>query len=106
MTKVKVYSGNCGYSTTITAERGEDKDVKITITSECEMVSRMQDDLPTLNMMDAFVGFSNNRVYKSAAKRLKHVACPVPCGILKALEVESGICVPERVTVSFETERD
>jgi len=29
------------------------------------------------------------------------VACPVPSGILKALEVEAGLAVPKNVTLQF-----
>ncbi len=101
MTKLKVQSGICGFSTVITAEKGGDKKVTIALESECEMVRKMNEDLPALDMMAAFAGHLNNPVYKSASRCLKHVACLVPCGILKALEVELGLCLPKDAGILF-----
>ena len=101
MTKVMVNSGICGFSTTITAERGPDKKVRITVESDCEMVQRKEKELPELDMRTAFTNHLNNPVYKCAAQHLKHVACPVPSGILKALEVELGLCLPKDAAIMF-----
>jgi len=102
MAKVVIRSGACGFVTTVTAEPGPDKSVKITIESDCEHVRKMQDDVRTLGRMDALKGFADSPVYRSAAKRLKHTACPVPSGILKALEVAAGLNLPREATIVFE----
>lgn len=101
MTKVIVFSGICGFSTEITAERADRKKINIKIKSECEMVRAMSHDITTLDMMEAFVGFMDNTVYKAASRHLRHVACPVPSGILKTLEVEAGLCLPKDVSIRF-----
>ena len=51
--------------------------------------------------MDAFKRVLDNPVYTKGATCLKHVACPVPSGILKALEVEAGLAVPKDVSIIF-----
>ena len=102
MAKVVIRSGACGFTTTVTAEKGPDKTVRITILSDCEQVRKMQEDIGTLERMDAFKGFAENPVYRSAAKRLKHVACPVPSGVLKALEVAAGLNLPKDAVICFE----
>ncbi len=101
MTRVIVQSGICGFSVTVTAEMGMDKKVRISLETECEMVMKMNEDLTALDLRAAFTGHLNNPVYKSAAQRLKHVACPVPSGILKALEVELGLCLPKDAGILF-----
>ncbi len=101
MTKLIVQSGICGFSTTVTAEKGKDKKVRITLVTECEMVQKMNEDLTALDLRAAFTNHLSNPVYKSAARRLKHVACPVPSGILKALEVELGLCLPKDAGILF-----
>lgn len=101
MTKSVVTSGVCGFSVTITAETGNDKKIRISLETECEMVQKMLKDISSLDMMAAFTGFLNNPVYRSAAMHLKHVACPVPSGILKTLEVEAGLCLPRDVSIVF-----
>jgi hypothetical protein len=47
-------------------------------------------------------GFLSNPVYRAAAKHLKHTACPVPSGTIKAMEVEAGFCLPEDASIVFE----
>ncbi len=101
MTKVLIHSGVCGFSTTVTAERDKDKKILISLETECEMVKNMADEIAALDMMAVFTRFLDNPVYRSASKHLKHVTCPVPSGILKAMEVEAGFAVPKDVSVTF-----
>ncbi len=106
MTKVVIHPGACGFSVTVTAEKGEDKKVRLLIETECEMVKRMAEELPALDMMSVFTRLLDNPVYRSAARHLKHVTCPVPGGILKAMEAECGFAVPKDVSIAFvESER-
>ncbi|MDP2278961.1 MAG: hypothetical protein Q8K51_12120 [Nitrospirota bacterium] len=101
MTKAVVNSGICGFSVTVIAGKREGKEIHISLDTECEMVKKMAEDISSLDMMAAFTGFANNPVYKSAARHLKHAACPVPSAILKAVEVEAGLCIPKGVKMSF-----
>ena len=101
MTRVIVNSGICGFSVNIIAEKGEGKDIRLSVDTECGMVKKMAEDISTLGMMAVFKGFLNNPVYKAAERHLKHAACPVPSGILKALEAEAGLCLPKDVKMSF-----
>ena len=106
MTKVVIHSGACGFSTTVSAEKGKDKKIRISLETECEMVKKMAEDLAELDMMSVFTRFLDNPVYRSAAKHLKHVTCPVASGILKAMEAQSGFAVPRDVSIVFvETDR-
>jgi hypothetical protein len=80
MTIVRVDSGICGFTTTITVRNTEDRNLlSVSLDSECEMVRGLAGD----------------------ARHLKHVACPVPSGILKALEVEAGLCIPRDAHIVF-----
>jgi hypothetical protein len=101
MTKVTVNSGNCDYSASITAEKTAGGKVTISIDTKCEMVMKMLDDISLLDLKSLFVNYLNNPVYRSASVHLKHTACPVPCAVLKAAEVELGLCLPENIEVKF-----
>lgn len=80
----------------------KDKGVyELRITSPCEMAMKLGEELPTLASADAFKKFLDCTVYKKGTTCVKHVACPVPCAILKALEVEAGLGVPKDVTIAF-----
>ena len=103
-TKVIINPGACGFPATVVVEKNEDENFSVTITSECPMVSKLGTEIAELTMGDVFKGLMNNPVYKKGATCLRHVACPVPSGILKALEVEAGLNVPKDVSITFVTE--
>lgn len=101
MTTLIVNSGACGFTVTVTADKTAGGKIAISLDTACEMVRKMVEDIATLDKRVVFTGFSDNPVYRSAAKHLKHAACPVPAAILKALEVEAGLNVPRDVAIIF-----
>ena len=101
MTKVVINPGACGMQVTVEVEKKEGKVFSLRITTECEMVQKLGKEIPELTMMDAFKKLQDNPVYRKGATCLRHVACPVPSGILKALEVEAGLNLPRDVTITF-----
>jgi hypothetical protein len=105
MTTVVVNSGACGFSVTIKAEKGKEKKIALFLDTPCEMVQKMLADISTVDQRVTLTGFRDNPVYLSAAKHLKHVACPVPSAILKAIETEAGMNVPKDVRIEFIREK-
>ncbi len=101
MTKLIVRSGACGYPVTVKVEKGKDGKFFLSLDTECEMVKKMLEDIASLDRFAPLAGFLNNPVYQSAAKHIKHAACIVPSGILKALEVEAGMNVPKNAGITF-----
>lgn len=101
MTKVVVHAGVCGFTVTVTAQKGRDKKVLISLETECEMVRNMVEEISALDIMSVFTRLPDNPVYRSAARHLKHVTCPVPCGILKAMEAEAGFAVKKDAGIIF-----
>lgn len=101
MTTVVVNSGACGFTVTIRAEQGKEKKIAITLDTACEMVQKMLADIGAVDRRVSLVGFRDNPVYQSAARHLRHVACPVPSAILKAIETEAGMNVPKDATIVF-----
>ena len=105
MTKVVVHSGACGYTVTITAEKGHGGKIAVSLDTECEMVKKMLADIAVLDRFAPLAAFSANPVHLAAAKHLKHAACAVPSGILKAVEVEAGLNVAKDVSIVFVKEK-
>ncbi len=101
MTRVVVNPGACGMESTIEIEKKNSNTYTVKVGSECEMVVKLGREISELTMMDVFKRVLDNPVYTRAATCLKHVACPVPAAILKALEVEAGLNVPKDVTIRF-----
>jgi hypothetical protein len=102
MTKVTVNPGICGFSVIIKVEKVENNKVHVFLESECEMVMDMCTDISSLKLKAALTDYLSNPVYRSAAEHIKHVACPIPAGILKAIEVEIGGALPRDASIVFE----
>jgi len=91
---------------TVEVQKKDKKTFAVVITSECEMVGKLAKEITELTLIDAYKGLLNNPVYTKGAACLKHVSCPVPCSILKALEVEAGLNVPKDCVIHFIKEEE
>jgi hypothetical protein len=102
MATVTIDPGICGLKTVITTSSDDEETVKVTIVSECPSIQAMQEDLAEVNG-DAvcFSPFSKSPVYLSAEKHFKHAACPVPAGIVKAVEIACGYALPRDVIMKI-----
>lgn len=105
MSTVHVESGICGFSTTIRVSKGERRKVGLAIESTCEMVDALGSELQELNMLEVMKNpINQNPVYMKASECELHASCPVPCGIIKAAEVELGLALKKDVKMKFVTE--
>jgi hypothetical protein len=99
MAKAEVHAGICGFTTTIETKLDEDI-CKISIQSDCAAIQRMAQELTEVN---PFQEISYRRktplTMEAAAKFCTHAACPVPVGIIKAVEVESNLALPADVII-------
>ncbi len=101
MTKVYLDAGSCGYQVVIIANKKKDGKIGIILDTTCEMVKAMEEDLKSQDRKKVLRRIIDSPVYISASKRIKHVGCPVPMAITKAIEVELGISVPQEVKLTF-----
>jgi hypothetical protein len=102
MTRVAVDPGICGFPTTIEVTRLSPGKVKVAISSDCEMVASLGSQLSELDSRHALRSHGRSAVYECAFRQLRHVACPVPTAVLKAIEVELGAALPRDVSIRFE----
>jgi hypothetical protein len=102
MTKVEMSPGPCGFSVIVTAKESGNKKVMITIETDCGQVKELAHVIEYLTIQDIFGSpFSEDGVYQAAKKVIHHPGCPVPCGIIKAAEVELGLAVKQDVLIHF-----
>lgn len=99
MAKVDVFAGICGFHTTILAQANDDM-VQIKMVSECPAINRLGEHLTEV---DPFQEITFRRggplTLQMGAQHCSHTACPVPVGILKAVEVAAGLALPKDVTI-------
>jgi hypothetical protein len=104
-TRVEVFAGVCGHSAVIEATKVDEAHVRVVIFSACDQITDMNPDLEQVQWKgkghEVFKRMTESVVYQSAAKHIRHTACPIPTAILKAIEVETGLALPKDVTITF-----
>ncbi|MBC7234376.1 MAG: hypothetical protein H5T69_00935 [Chloroflexi bacterium] len=100
--KVHVSPGVCGLEAVITAEANAMYEVTLTIHSDCERVRRLAEGLSGVSALDELrAPLHETATYKAAGRAGLHVACPVPCAVLKAMEVACGLALPADVQIQI-----
>lgn len=105
MSTAIVKPGVCGLESKIIVNSDDGSTVDIIIESACPHVKKMEDELQDLSGMgECFSKFSTSKVYETADKYCRHLACPVPTGIVKAIEVACGLALPRDVEIKISKE--
>jgi len=107
MSYVNVKPGICGLETDVFVEKMDRSNVKVTFDTKCPYIKKMEEDLTEVDgFTECFSKFADSIVYESANKNCKHLACPVPSAIIKAIEVESGLALPRDVVFQVLKEKE
>lgn len=101
MAQAEIMAGNCGFSTRVeTTLHG--KVCQVQITSECAAIQRLAAELTEV---EPFKEISFKRAmpktHELGMKYCTHAACPVPVGIIKAIEIEAGLALPGEVSIKL-----
>jgi hypothetical protein len=101
MAKAEIVPGNCGFTTTVEAVM-VGKVCHLTIESQCKAIQRLAQELTEV---DPYQEISFRRstplILQNGAKYCTHAACPVPVGIIKAVEIAAGLALPTHVTIKL-----
>lgn len=101
MASAEIFAGNCGYTTRVEA-RMNGKACKLEIDSECPAMQKMASGLLEV---DPYQEISFRRamptIHAEGHKHCTHAACPVPVGIIKAVEIEAKLALPTDVTIKL-----
>ncbi len=107
MSRAEIHSGICGFVTVVeaTADEGDHHRVHLKITSDCKACQRLAQELAEVDALREFTFRGEGPLtHQLAAKYLTHSACPVPAGILKAVEVAAGLALPKDATIKVSKE--
>ena len=101
MAKAEICPGICGFKATVDT-RLEGSQCAVKIESECKAIQRLAADLTQVDPLREFIFKGEGPLtLQLAAKYCNHAACPVPTGIIKAIEVEAGLALPADVTIKL-----
>ncbi len=99
--RVTVDPGICGFNCSIHAYKGKGKTVRFEIQSDCDQIQTLATHLEEIGIKDIFVPLTRSPVFLSAEKSKCHLACPVPCSLVKAAEVVLGLALPKDARITF-----
>jgi hypothetical protein len=104
MAKSEISSGVCGHTTTVEATM-DGKVCKLNITSSCKAIQQLAEELPEVNPMQEISSKrATPKTLEMGLKHCYHAACPVPVGIIKAVEVASRLALPKDVIIKISRE--
>jgi hypothetical protein len=103
MTEIEVFSGICGFKTTLRVEDHKKYNATVVIESACPNHRKVAEILNgvNINVMDELFRKGKSQVLNACQGIIPHVSCPVPAAILKALEVGVGLALPANATITF-----
>lgn len=99
--RVTVAPGNCEFRCSILALRQAEKNVRISMQSECPHVRRLAGLVEVVDLNALFLPVVRNRVFDSAVVAGCHTSCLVPLGLIKAAEVALGLAISQDATIRF-----
>jgi thioredoxin reductase len=99
LAKAEITSGICGFTASVEAHM-EGKKCVLSIESECDAIQRLAQELTEVEPFQeiTFRG-QGPRTLQAGVKHCYHPACPVPVGIIKAVEVEAGLALPAEAVI-------
>lgn len=99
MATAEIESGICGFCTTVRTT-SEGRSVRVEFETDCGYVKKLAE---ALTVVDPYREISYRGegpvTLKLAPEYLVHPACPVPSGIIKAIEVEAGLALPKDASI-------
>jgi hypothetical protein len=101
MAKAEIDPGICGFVTTVEAT-ADGKACRISITSDCKAIQKIAEELTEVNPLQEISSRrATPKTLEAGLKHCFHAACPVPAGIIKAIEIEAKLALPREVTIKL-----
>lgn len=101
MAKAEIDSGICGFTATVRT-RMEGRKCVVEVESDCDAIQRLGQELAEVDPFQeiSFRG-EGPRTLRLGTKHCYHTACPVPVGIIKAIEIEAGLALPADASIKL-----
>jgi hypothetical protein len=99
MATAEIDSGICGFCTTVHT-KADGSVVRLSFETTCGHVEKLAAQLTEVDPWGEISYRGEGPLtLRLAAEHLVHPACPVPSGILKAIEVEAGLALPKDASI-------
>ena len=105
MTVCWVQAGQCAQETTIAARKVAPTKVAFEITSTCEHIQALADELGDVDVASEVTRpLAQTRIYTLATRHVCRNSCVAPAAILKAMEAAAGLFLPADCRIAFVTD--
>jgi hypothetical protein len=103
MSKATIQAGICGFTTLVEANADAKYQVSLDIHSDCKHIQKLAENLKEVNALKE-ISFRRSmpETLQKGAEFCTHTSCPVPVGILKAMEVAAGLALPQEAKIVVE----
>jgi hypothetical protein len=103
MAKAEINPGICGLRTTVIAQANGNGTVHLDVQSDCKAVCKLAEQFQDVDpYREAFWRRKTaTGIHEAAPQCLSHPSCPVPSGIIKAIEIEAGLALPADVSIKL-----
>jgi hypothetical protein len=100
MARAEILAGICGFKTHVEACM-EGEACALSIESDCGNVLKLAEELRRVDPIQEITYLNDGPATLRLAKECSfHTACPVPNGIIKAVEVEAGLALPADASIT------
>jgi hypothetical protein len=101
LARAEIQSGVCGFKTIVETQMDGDM-CTVSIQSECQAIQRLGEHLAQVDPYREFTFRGDGpETYDLATRYCNHAACPVPVGVVKAVEIAAGLALPADVTIKL-----
>lgn len=102
MARAEIFAGKCGFTTIVEATQTDNEQVRVTLSSACKGCQKLGAALSEMEI-DPLREISHrgegSLILELAPRYLTHPACPVPAGIVKAVEIAAGLALPADASI-------
>lgn len=96
MALVEINSGICGFKTSVSVKKADQGTVEVIIDTDCPNIKKAAGGIKTIKpLKELFRKLHETETYMALLNGVAHPACLVPAGVLKGIEVESGLALPK-----------
>lgn len=99
MASAIIHAGICGFNTEVSVQK-KDQCCTISIRSDCKEIEKLSDQLREVDPYQEISFRGKGPItFIKFRESCPHPACPVPVGIIKAIEVAAGLALPQDVSI-------
>ena len=103
MTRLIIEPGACGFTCKVEVEKLGKYQATVKVESECKQIKKLADEVTEIDFLEiSRFPFGQNDLSQSAARCKLHQSCPIPCGVIKAIEAELGMAVKKNISFTYE----